>query len=571
MKTNLVLKSLLVVALLAGLAMSLGSSEAVAQGGNPNDVVSVNIGASSITWTSLVGGIQGMTLTVTGPDGFYFRHEFGSKATISSRGLADGSYYYEIVLSPGYSQSSGADPSQRGLDFSSGQTMSQSGGFVVLGGSFVRPMAEETTRVSNQISPKDQVIADDLIVQGSECVGFDCVNNESFGFDTIRLKENNLRIKFEDTSTAAGFPTNDWQITANDSASGGVSYLAFEDITGAKFPFKVIAGAPTNSLYVGTTGNVGVGTGAPVLDIHIATSDTPAIRFEQNSSGGFTAQTWDVAGNEANFFVRDVTGGSRLPLRIRPGAPTSSIDIAASGDVGIGTASPAYSLDVAKTGANPTLAVRRTDGATMKILSVTNHGRIGTENNFPLHFIVNDVSKMNLATNGNLTVTGSVTATAFNVSSDKNLKENFSTVDRTSVLDRLASLPISTWNFKDGDGKATHMGPMAQDFYRAFGLGVDDKHISTLDADGVAFAAIQELNSRNETLRSENAALRNQIQDLAERVSVLESSGTSPSGQPLNGMTSLVVLLVVMNLGLVAWLVWSSRRGLVLEFKSSNR
>ena len=56
----------------------------------------------------------------------------------------------------------------------------------------------------------DEVIPDDLIVQGSHCVGLDCVNNESFGFDTLRLKENNTRIKFDDTSTAAGFPANDW-------------------------------------------------------------------------------------------------------------------------------------------------------------------------------------------------------------------------------------------------------------------------------------------------------------------------------------------------------------------------
>jgi hypothetical protein len=76
------------------------------------------------------------------------------------------------------------------------------------------------------------------------------------------------------------------------------------------------------------------------------TSDTPAIRLEQNNAGGFTAQTWDVAGNEANFFVRDLTGGSRLPFRIRPGAPTSSIDIAASGNVGIGVASPEANLHV---------------------------------------------------------------------------------------------------------------------------------------------------------------------------------------------------------------------------------
>src|SRR5690242_17047184 len=77
----------------------------------------------------------------------------------------------------------------------------------------------------------DDVIPDDLIVQGSACVGLDCVNNESFGFDTLRLKENNTRIKFQDTSTAAGFPNNSWQLTANDSASGGLNKFSIENTT----------------------------------------------------------------------------------------------------------------------------------------------------------------------------------------------------------------------------------------------------------------------------------------------------------------------------------------------------
>ena len=58
----------------------------------------------------------------------------------------------------------------------------------------------------------DNVIRDDLIVDGSACVGFDCVNGESFGFDTMRLKENNLRLHFQDTSSSASFPSNDWRI-----------------------------------------------------------------------------------------------------------------------------------------------------------------------------------------------------------------------------------------------------------------------------------------------------------------------------------------------------------------------
>ena len=198
----------------------------------------------------------------------------------------------------------------------------------------------------NPLATRDQVIPDDLIVQASLCVGFDCVNGEVFSFDTIRLKENNLRIKFEDTSSTAGFPTNDWQLTANDSASGGASKFSIEDITGAKVPFTVRAGAPTDSIFVASTGRVGLRTSTPVLDLHISTSNTPGMRLEQTSAGGFTAQTWDIAGNEANFFVRDVTGGSTLPFRIQPGTASNTLVLDNEERVGIGTSAPAERLHV---------------------------------------------------------------------------------------------------------------------------------------------------------------------------------------------------------------------------------
>jgi hypothetical protein len=191
----------------------------------------------------------------------------------------------------------------------------------------------------------DYVANTDAVVIGSLAVGFDAVAGESFGFATILLKENNLRIKFDDTSLTAGFPANDWQLTANESASGGANYFAIEDLTGAKIPFKVMAGANTDALYISSNSNLGINTSSPILDVHIKTGDTPGIRFEQ-VDGGWTPQTWDVAANEANFFVRDVTNGSLLPFRIRPGAPTSSIDISSTGNVGIGTAAPARKLHV---------------------------------------------------------------------------------------------------------------------------------------------------------------------------------------------------------------------------------
>lgn len=183
----------------------------------------------------------------------------------------------------------------------------------------------------------DQVILDDLIVDGSACIGFDCVNGESFGFDTIRIKENNLRIRAVDTSSTASFPSNDWQITFNDSSNGGANKFSIDDIDGGRTPFTIEAGAPDNSLYVDDGGRLGLGTSTPVVDAHIVSGNTPTLRLEQNGSSGFTPQTWDVAGNEANFFIRDATNGSTLPFRIRPGAPSSAIDVSSSGDVGFGS------------------------------------------------------------------------------------------------------------------------------------------------------------------------------------------------------------------------------------------
>jgi hypothetical protein len=225
----------------------------------------------------------------------------------------------------------------------------------------------------------DQVIPDDLIVQGSTCVGLDCVNNEVFGFDTLILKENNTRLLFLDTSVSAGFPTNDWRLIANDSANGGANFFAIQDATASRQVFQVNAGAAANSIFVSSSSKVGLRTATPALDLHINTGDTPAHRLEQNNSGGFQAQIWDIAGNEANFFIRDLTGGSRLPFRIRPGAPTSSLDIAATGNVGIGTASPATKFHVQASDGVVVRQIIENTGAGQSSLSLKRSGATPSE------------------------------------------------------------------------------------------------------------------------------------------------------------------------------------------------
>jgi hypothetical protein len=197
----------------------------------------------------------------------------------------------------------------------------------------------------------------DGVIRNSLCVGTDCADGESFGFATLRLKENNTRIDFVDTSTG-GFPTRDWRLEANSSSSGGASYFAIKDMgndasagaEGGTALLTVSAGAPANSIFVSSNGRVGFGTSTPALDLHRRSGNTPSLRLEQDGSSGFAPQTWDLAGNETSFFIRDVTGGSRLPFRIRPGAPTSSIDIGANGFVGFGTAAPSESIHVSTSG-----------------------------------------------------------------------------------------------------------------------------------------------------------------------------------------------------------------------------
>ena len=80
--------------------------------------------------------------------------------------------------------------------------------------------------------------------------------------------------------------------------------------------------------------------------------------------------------------------------------------------------------------------------------------------------------------------------------SDRKLKEQFVAIDAQTILTRVSKLPIATWNYKAEGQDVRHIGPMAQDFMTLFGVGQDDKHINLVDANGIAFAAIQGLYQR---------------------------------------------------------------------------
>jgi hypothetical protein len=116
---------------------------------------------------------------------------------------------------------------------------------------------------------------------------------------------------------------------------------------------------------------------------------------------------------------------------------------------------------------------------------------------------------------------------------DRNAKKNFQPVDAAAILEKLVRIPIQQWNYKSqADSDTPNIGPMAQDFKGAFYPGRDDKHISTLEFDGVELAAIQglyqKLESGNQKLESENAELRAKNTSLEKRLEALERAILNP-------------------------------------------
>lgn len=534
-------------------------------------------GGSSVEWTLNVSGHDKVVLSISAPDGEVYTFEYANGKAVNFNlkdlpNAVDGAYTWQLTAYPRISSSlqkqleaarkSGDDAAARKLMRSAGigEPDQQTGGFLVANGAIVPTDGTEaqrnprlggvTTNAISELPPGartssparpgtpavlDQVIPDDLIVQGSACVGLDCVNNENFGFDTIRLKENNLRIHFDDTSVSAGFAANDWRLIANGSNSGDPSKFSIEDSTSSKTPFTITAGAATNSIFADSTGRIGLRTSTPVLDLHINTSNTPAIRLEQNSSGGFTAQTWDIAGNEANFFVRDVTGGSRLPFRIRPGAATSSIDINSDGEVGIGTASPTEELTVKSDGGNsdvfviqgsnvssPTLfrffettagqglfSVFDENGAEAARFTAVSGGRFAIGCNAPEHDLDlgnSPGTACNAVGSRSFVDAGSTTFTA---SSSRTLKENIEPVKIENILDRIANVGVYNYDFKSGEKQK--LGLMAEDFHTVLQRG-DDKLINGQDVEMALWLAVQELTAQNKQLQDRLNALESKQQ-----------------------------------------------------------
>lgn len=250
-----------------------------------------------------------------------------------------------------------------------------------------------------------------------------------------------------------------------------------------------------NQFLIRAHGGVGIGTGNPQGSLHVYGRSSPTVvRVQSAGTPGFGRVE----------FVSDPQGS---PSEWRPGYIQSTDDGGFTGGL---------AFVVNGTGADNRFAE-------VEVMRVVN-GRVGIGNAAPT----------TLLQVGSATCNGST----WNNASDRNAKENFNPVNAQAVLEKVLALPLSEWNYKS-QAAARHLGPMAQDFHAAFQFnGDDDKHISTVDADGVALAAIQGLNQKLENgmqkaetrvakLEAENAELQQAVNELKELVQFMN--------QKLNG------------------------------------
>jgi hypothetical protein len=262
----------------------------------------------------------------------------------------------------------------------------------------------------------------------------------------------------------------------------------------------------------GGFGNIAAGTGSFVAGTN-ALNETPAdigvFLFADNSGYAFHSTA-------ANEFAARATGGVRFVTAIDDaGNPTRTVSIDDSGNMSFGSQlrqmlnlwSTEYGIGVQ---ANDTYFRTSSSGGFCWHRGGVHDGSYCNPGGGTL--------VMQLDHGGNLSTLGTV-----NGSSDRAGKSEFRPIDAKRVLARLTRLPLTTWRYNDDDASIRHLGPVAQDFRAAFGLGQDDRHIAMVDADGVAFAAIQGLHRLLRDRDREIASLKKDAAETKARLDAIEA------------------------------------------------
>jgi len=318
---------------------------------------------------------------------------------------------------------------------------------------------------------------------------------------------------------------NSWGINATQAAAGANLISGANNDTSTNYGVGVFGGS-CSPLGIGVKGQdqvgstVATGSSVGVIGQTYNSSGTGVIGLALNGSAVALAALGSPSGQSGNLQEWQTSNGTVW-------SPVSVVN--AQGWLGVGTSTPEAPLTVVSPTTITAALIGSTQGNLIFAKSGTNGFSMYSNAANYLGFYSNDSGLQPLTMNGSGIAVGNAykntapptngaiiqgdvgigtsspahliqlsggaysDGSTWTNSSDRNLKENFNPIDEQEVLDRLVELPIERWNYKRESKEAQHVGPVAQDFYAAFHLGKDDKSISTVDAAGVALAAIKAL------------------------------------------------------------------------------
>ncbi len=249
---------------------------------------------------------------------------------------------------------------------------------------------------------------------------------------------------------------------------------------------------------------------SPSAAFVVRNSNTPLVRLDQTAESGFTPQVWDVAGNEANFFVRDLTADGTLPFRIFPGAPTSNLTLR-DGRVGVGTSSPTAGLDVVgSSGATGLKVTERAPSVAARTLAdLTNRGPVvvrladsDAEVGWTMATAADGsvaltpegpgtLPSLVLSESGDVTAGGVVRQTA-----DPARQTGVRAADEAAIVEAIRTLPVERFGIAGDGSGAEHLAPNGAAFRTALGVGSDDALIAPGDVGAVALVGVKALLDR---------------------------------------------------------------------------
>ena len=375
----------------------------------------------------------------------------------------------------------------------------------------------------------------------------------SFGtLSDARLSANVALLDQAQTFTAAKTFGSGSQLFADSGSASAPGYAFNGDANLGVFrpaaDNLALTTAGAERMRIDAAGAVGIGTTVPEAPLHVAegsagsvTANANSIAVFEKSGAGYVSLLGPDANELALLFgspnnaqdggIVFNNSGTARGLQFRTGTNTTRMVIQNSGNVGIGTTNPTRALEIQHAG-DTEIGIKSTDagGHLWTLQSSSVSGSANLDASFQIFDRTLSAPRFYIGTNGfvglgttsptnKLHVAGGVSATIFVTTSDRNAKENFEPVSTADVLEKVAGLPITRWTFKEMPGQK-HLGPMAQDFEAAFGLGAGDTGIATVDADGVALAAIQGLNQKVE-VGSQTTEIRSQRSE--ERIQKLEA------------------------------------------------